>query len=638
MRNLFASVCAVAIIASSNTVRAENPEDIHHTGSFTCSGDNYVTDWRMSQGLGGEVATTVYYQRTGSSQVEWLELTQRGNGQGHQLYDANGNERLAVIVDGDQIRAIWKLGAPNSECAPFTVRQSQSPKERFDMLFGLMETPEPNEDVAAKVAELTKSPPIVQGLPELDRQIYFQRYASLEQTFWSGYREALLKTIAEQPLSTKEDRKTFSERMSSALSDPSRFMRGRGGFESALTMVQQGSDRYTASGGLPAEELYAGGELACQRLQGILKADPYFDFSKLEIAVGVSSDYWTRTLAENLLSGLRECADVPKDYARQLTNKWPDIQERQQLVLSLVKEQSRLRSLPLSTETLVATKNLQPDEDTVRSMSRRSSDYQRFFGASLDARREELLNVSLSSIKDQSNGYSLDTPVVAESVSQACDTLRNLPGTTGETQEKVSQACDAAIETIADKQAEQAISQIKAAFAAVDPGSDTEEAAGGPCETLPSTLVSQAAARVYEVCASEKAVVEEKRTALKCEQAIAQSGASADLLASRVWVKGGEAGSGAAVQDLICNATKMGAQISFSTSGYLAWKTYAMDMKMERAREGEDLLHFVLSPMEGEADWVVGTEDEGTKTILAKQGAPLEIVTACIMRTSACRQ
>ncbi|RCW23166.1 hypothetical protein DFR48_10735 [Ciceribacter lividus] len=636
MKNLLATVCAAALLVCSNSAHAEESEDLYYTGSFVCSGQEYATDWNISKGLSGEVATTVYYQQLDSNQVEWLELTERKGPNGHQLYDANGNPRIGLIADGQTIRAIWMAGSPMSDCSPFAVSRSQSAKDRFDELFALMETPEPSDDIAAKVADRTRLPPIIYALPELDRQSYMQRYSELEEAFWTRYRETVVKDIASRPLATDEDKKAFAERLFTALSDTSRFMRRRDGLEATSTMMQQAADRYAASGGAPAEALYVGKEIACQRLQGILKADPYFNFAKLELAVGLPSDYWTRALAENLLSGMRNCDEVSEDYAHQLLSKWPEIQEKQKLVLSLLKEQSRLLALPVTMDTLVETKNLQPDEMLVQSISRHSSDYQRFFGVPLDARREELLNVSLASIGERSARYSIDQPEMATAVSEACEILDDLSDMAGDRRDMIRQTCESANETIAAKQSEQAVAQVNAAFADAAPDTAAAEAADKLCNTLPSTLSNRAASKVYDVCSDAKKVMAEKKDALKCEQAIASSGASSELLESSVSVRESGGSSNAAVKDLICNATKMGAQLSFATSGYLAWKTHSMDMKMERAREGEGLLHFVLTPSEGDADWVVGTEDENTKAILAKQGAKVEIVTACIMRTTAC--
>lgn len=309
MKNLLATVCAAALLVCSNSAHAAESDDVYYAGSFVCSGQEYATDWNISKGLSGEVATTAYYQQVDSNQVEWLDLTERKGPNGHQLYDANGNPRIGLIADDQTIQAVWMAGAPMSDCSPFAVSRSQNPKDRFDELFALMGTPEPGDDIAAKVADMTRLPPIIYALPELDRQSYLQRYNELEEAFWTHYRETLVRDITQRPLATEQDRKAFSERFSTALSNTLRFTLRRDGFEAMFTMMQQAADRYAASGGTPAEGLYPGNELVCRRFQAILKAEPYFKFTKLELAVGIPSDYWTRSLAENLLSGLRTAVD-----------------------------------------------------------------------------------------------------------------------------------------------------------------------------------------------------------------------------------------------------------------------------------------------------------------------------------------
>ncbi len=97
-------------------------------------------------------------------------------------------------------------------------------------------------------------------------------------------------------------------------------------------------------------------------------------------------------------------------------------------------------------------------------------------------------------------------------------------------------------------------------------------------------------------------------------------------------------GTKALVKDLICNAlVNMKARLSFSSSGYLAWKQYQMTMEMEQAREGEGPLSFILMPAETDVDWIVTSEDEATLAMLSKEKARVEIVTACIMRTAGCQ-
>lgn len=637
MQNLFTTVSLAALLSCASAARAD--DSLYYSGSFECSGGReYTTDWVISNGLGGDVTATVYYQAVGSDSVNWLDLSERKSDGGNQLVDDNGNVRLAVMPGTDSIRALWKAGAPSSTCSPFEVSASESPIKRFDEIFALMETPEPSADIAAQVADKTRHPPIVYTLPELDRQTYFQRYSELVGTFWTKYRETVASELSSLPLETDEDKKAFADRVSVTLGDLPNFLRQRDGFKFMLSLMQQASDRYAASGGIPADALYSGKANLCTRMQTILKDDPYYEFSKLELATGVASDYWTRTLAEDLLEAIRSCADVPDDYAQQLARKWPEIQERQAMIRTLREEQSRLLTLPLTLDTLAATNALQPEEKIARSLPWNSNDYQRFFGKPLEARREQLIAASLTEIGAQAAGFTLEKAEVAKTVSDACSALQRLSRLADEVSNRIREGCQSAEEQIAEKQAEQAVQQITAAFENAEPETAKATAAVALCDTLPGTLGNhRAASQAYDACSTAKQGLEKKTQALKCEQAIAASGASSDLLESTVFVLDAGGGTKALVKDLICNAVNLNARLSFSSSGYLAWKQHQMTMEMERAREGEGLLNFTLNPAETDVDWIVASEDEATLAVLAKQKVRVEIVTACIMRTAACQ-
>lgn len=637
MQNLFTTVSLAAILSYASAARAD--DSLYYSGSFECSGREYATDWVISNGLGGDVTATVYYQAVGSDSVNWLDLSERKSDGGNQLVDDNGNVRLAVMPGTDKIRALWKAGAPSSTCSPFEVSASESPIKRFDEIFALMETPEPSADIAAQVADKTRHPPIVHTLPELDRQTYLQRYSELVGTFWTKYRETVASELASLPLETDDDKKAFADRVSVSLGDLPNFLRQRDGFKFMLSLMQQASDRYAARGGIPADDLYSGKANLCTRMQTILKDDPYYEFSKLELATGVASDYWTRPLAEDLLEAIRSCADVPDDYAQQLARKWPEIQERQAMIRTLQEEQSRLLSLPLTLDTLAATNALQPEEKIARSLPWNSNDYQRFFGKPLEARREQLIATSLTEIGEQAASYSLDKAEVAKTISDACDALQRLSRLADEVSNRIREGCQSAEEQIAEKQAEQAVQQITAAFENAEPETAAATAAAALCDTLPGTLTNhRAASQAYEACSTAKQGLEKKTQALKCEQAIAASGAPSDLLESTVFVLDAGGGTKALVKDLICNALmNMKARLSFSSSGYLAWKQHQMTMEMEQAREGEGPLNFILMPAETDVDWIVTSEDEATLAMLSKEKARVEIVTACIMRTAGCQ-
>ena len=632
-KTIAAAFGAVSLIAMMSSARADETE-IHYAGAFVCGDSKYATEWTVTQALGSDgIAARVFFQRDGARDVQWIDVSEQITGDGNVLRDANGNPRIKVIADGNTIKGTWMRGSPSSPCSPFSVTRAETPKVRFNKLFSLMETANPDDKVAAEVADQTRFPPIVFTLPELDQQAYTRRYEELKEQFWQNYRDTLNTNVTKAPLDTAEQRQDYAARVKNTLSGSLRFALTSGTFESFQKTIQLAADRYAAAGNSPSTDMYVGGKQVCERLDAILKNDPYFNFAKLDLAAGLPSDYWTRDLAEDLLSGLRGCASsyVPGDYAKQLTSKWPDIQKKQQEVQALRQEQARLIALPLTLQTLVDTKNLRPNEAAIKGSSEYSDVYKRFFGAALDARREELLNVSLASFAEQAESYSIDKPDVAKSITDVCEILRNDRSLTDERQASVKQACQMATEAIVKKQVADAGAKISAAFALAEPVSEQAKSALAFCEELPGSLVNEARMEIHRICRTAIEELTKKEDDLKCEKVAAGSGASSSLLSNTVEVKDNGGLSKVSLKELVCSISKRDVEISFSSTGYLAWKKQLMDLKFARAREGQGPLHFVLNPAEGVADWALSVEDDGTKQELRKQGVKVELVTACFM-------
>lgn len=644
MKRLIASACAAAsLTAMVSTAGAAEDNEVHYAGAFVCNEREYATNWTVSQSLGGSgITARIFYQRDGYNNVEWIDVSEQLASGGNTLNDANGNPRMKVAGNADTISATWLKGAPSSTCSTFSVTRAEDPKTRFDKIFALLETPAPDDKVAAEVASLTRSAPIVYALPELDQQAYMTRYNELKKQFWDNYRTTLNTSVATAALDTPEQRRVYVERINGMLTGNLRFaLDQRGDFRTLLKTVQQASDRYAVTGNSPAIDLYAGGKQTCQRLGAIIKIDPYFDFDKLILATGVPSDYWTRAMAEDLLAGMRSCvsSDIPKDYAEQLTRKWPEIQKQQQQTQQLLQEQARLLALPVSLATLVETKNLKPSETATKGMSSHSELYKRFFGTSLEARREQLLNASLTSLTEEAANYSLDKPDIAKSLSDLCESLRYDSSLSDGRRESIKQSCDAATETIANKQIAEAGAKIAAAFKAVAPLSEQAKSAVALCETLPSTLIGNARTEIYRTCATAQRDLTKKEEVFQCEQAVAGSGASSSLLESTIEMQESNGASEVSVKDLICSVAKRDIKMSFDTTGYLAWKKQLMSLQLPKRGEKEATLSFVLNPVETAdgADWSLNVEDENTRDELKKQGVKVELITSCFMNGYGCR-
>lgn len=631
MRQFLMSACAAAMLGAANTAWADEADTSYYAGSFTCGNTEYATDWNISRTLGGMVSVRVYYQRPGSSSSEWLDLAERSSGAEAILIDADGNPRIEISPKGDSLGARWLNGGPSYECQPFSVTRTESQKARFDALFVLLQTQDPLPEVARQVADISAQPPIAHALPELDQQEYFQRFTSLGEEFWKNYRASLVKQAASRPLSSEEDRKAYARWIGEVSSGNLHFMLRNDGSSMLLSNLQQAADRFAAASGSPSEAFFAGGGQTCQNLAAILKVDRYYDMEKLELASGVPSDYWSRSVAEEILGGLRGCDGVPEDYAQELTRTWPEIQKNQQALKALRQEQARLLALPVSMQTVIDAGLLQPDEQVVRSLSTNSRIYQRFFGAALDPKREELMKASVAAITELSTGHFADKPESAKSIEAVCSALRQGVDRSSGSREEIDTKCEAAEASVAEKVAVRVVAEVRTAFTGAVPGTPAAEQAVKLCEDLHSALDGAALLKASAACREERAALEEKEEALKCERAIAASGASEDLLSSTIEVFDPSEASGAALSELVCAMTKRNAQVAFSSTGVLMWEKQHMSVTI-----GKDTHTFLLESAEGEADWRLAAEDEKTLQEMARQKVAIERVTACFMGRPSC--
>lgn len=636
MRHLIATAVTAGALMGTAPASAQQAQTIHYSGGFNCGKDEYATDWNIRKDASGEVAIAVYYQQRGSSQASWLELTERKVDDGMQLHDANGNPRLDVEAEGDTIRAIWMKGAPQSDCSIFAVSRSESPRDRFDHLLKLLDTPAPGEDVAAEVADATRFPPIVYALPELDQNSYAERYETAITEFWTRYRQTLSAELAALPISNDVERQALKGRVDAALSSTLRASANRDGFSEILKTLQETADRLADNGINPAATLATSDAgLMCQRFTSLNVASDYFEFNKLQLALAVPFDYWTRDMAESFLEDAPGCNAINKDYTQRLASQWAEIQKRQQLIKTLRAEQARLRALPATVATLVETSNLQPDPEQVRLGYGQSDLAERFFGKPLDARREEILSIVMTDLTDRVASYTLDKPDTPKQISDLCDELVYLRNMRQDSKATVREKCDAARSTIDKKQTAAAMEKITAAFASVEPDSEEAKAARALCDTLPSTLSGRAVSAVYGACQEETVKLAKKEDELRCNNALAAAGASADFLETTVAVADAGGMSKTPLKDLVCKGATREIGVSFATGGMLMWKTHAMTVRFPA---DEEPWQFVLKEDEKNgADWVLAVEDEQTIERLGKQRMRVEVVSACFMGTSACR-
>lgn len=636
MRYLLATVFTASALISATPASAQQAQKLYYSGGFNCGQNDYTTNWNIRKDASGEISATIYYQRRGHSQVNWIDVTEHKAANGMQLRDDNGNPRLDVAADGDTIRAIWMRGAPESDCSIFAVSRSESPRDRFDQLFALLDTEKPDEEVAAKVADAIRFPPIIYALPELDQNTYSERYGQSVSDFWKRYRTTLSQELAALPISTDEERQAVKTRLHAALSNTLRSsVTGTEGFSELVKIVQRTADRLADKDLNPATVLGTDDAgLMCQRFTNLNYAYDYFEFDKLQLATAVPFDYWTRDMAEKFLEDAPGCKAINKDYSQRLASQWAEIQKNQQFIETLRAEQARLRALPATVATLVDTKNLQPDPENVRLGYGQSSLSERFFGTPLDARRQEILSIAMKDIDDQVASYTLDKPDAAKQIGDLCDQLGYLRNLGEEQRTTVREKCEAVRTTIDEKQTTAAIEKVTAAFATVEPATEQAKVARELCSNLPSTLSGNAVSAVYNACQVETTKLAAREDELRCTNALAASGASEDFLATTVAVAETSGTSKAALKELVCKGAIREINVSFSSSGMLMWKTQAMTVRFPG---DEEPWQFVLNEDESGADWIIAVEDKSTIERLEKQRMRIEIVSACFMGSPACR-
>lgn len=628
------SVCATALLIAAPAAQAQDSGPRYYTGGFACDSVSYATEWVISEGLSAAVDARVYYQRTDSSSVNWIDLVEQRGAGGPGLYDANGNVHITINGNSERMQASWnERASPDRDCKPFVVERAASPTERFEAIFALMETAEPDEAAAKALGDLTRFEPIVFALPELDQQTYGRRYQELKRQFWDNYRAHLSTDLATLPVATAPEQAALVARLTDALDgglslDPTDYA-----LDASYDMLRQAADRLAGNGVSVSTTLYSSAADTCSRFQSLMDQGNGYDFTRLEVAARVPTDYWTREIAEDLLAGMRNCATVNDDYTRELTSKWPEFQQRQEVVAQLLAEQARLLALPVSLETMVATEYLQPDDELTQALRNRSDYVERFFGAPLQPRRAELVQASLVEIAAQGTGYTPEMDGDASGLDASCRLLKGIYDISNEDREQISTTCDTAVALVMEKKSVAVIAQIKEAFAAAEPESEAAANAVRMCESLrdnvrvelPYEIMSQ----LTSVCSEQTSTLRAAESALRCERAVTASGASKDLLDSKVAVADRDS---ATMRQIVCRASEDGSAVTFASSGFLMWGSQTMQMT-----NGTKAAPLVFSMAANDAgDWVLAPKDESTTAFMLSMNVKPENMSACILDRSRC--
>ncbi len=628
--NHIAAVTA-ALLASTATVVAQDSQE-YYTGTFTCAQTVLNTDWVVNKNLDGSSAVTVYYQQRGATQVQWLKLTEQRTSNNRVLVDDRGNVRLLLSENDGAINASWKEGSPYKSCGPFNVTKTDSVKVRLDKLLSLLDTALPTAEDAKKATEALDSTPIVFALPELDQQPYMQRLSTAVPEFWKRYR----RSVADDenfPLDTEDARKNYVIRLHQILDDtlPALMKNRRDATarkDTALAL-QMASDRL-ADAGYPLAAAYdvSNSKVMCQRLSLMNKS--FYQLDDLELAVGVSFDYWTRELAENVLRSAKTCENA-EHYVRSLTEEWPRIQEKQRRITAFKAERDRLLALPLSFATLVETRNLQPDRKQIGLKNGEQDLLTRFVGKNLEGRRNELAAASFNEIDLVAASNVFDQSENTKKLSENCNQARRLESS--QAQETITAACTNALASAAKKQAEEGTERISAAFDAAEPLSPSAQQARQLCKDISDGFVLRdAIPALRSACQSGDRKLKEKEEAQRCVTAVEKSGADTDLLEATIVVKGSGNDNRTTIRGLVCEASRNDFQLSFRSEGALMWSKQVM--ALHRMPDGEEAFAVELVSAEGDADWKVlswiGDQQTGSND------TPLDQITTCIMGRPSC--
>ncbi len=638
MRKIVSSAAfAASLLVSAQTARAEEPGTINHAGNFACGTDVYSTNWVTARDLEGALRTTVYFQETGSSNVQWLKLRQGATPDGTGLVDENGNLRLRTAEEGDVVDAAWALGAPSDNCRAFKVTRSEDPKARFDALFALLDTGSPTVETATEVTRAMESQPIVFALPELDQQDYMQKLAEKVPAFWQRYRDALTAAAAGMQLSSDAEIDAYAAMLRGALSDTMVYSmngRDREGRTAMKAMLQIASDRL-ADAGKPMAAAFdpVDPALFCQRLTLMKRVQlGSYNLDDLEFAVGVSFGNWTRALAETVVRDVKACGDR-EHFLTALTEEWPNIQRQQETLKALKAERDRMLGLPRTLQTLVDTANLTPDRQKLTLSYEDSDMVERVFGKALEPVRGELFEAAMTELKAKAGDAAPIAGTIAQ-VEKTCEKLPYLDGLTPERQQAAATACTDTMAALSKKEAEAVISRIEAAFRDIDPLSQQAVDAQKLCKELDGTSLSMGARdAVYGRCRDELSALETKQETARCDRDLASSGADDSLLDANIEVKGLGLEDRTTVRELVCNVAKReGRHMKFHTEGMLMWAKQFMDLSFDdRPADGATL---EMKQDEKSGDWKVvswvGDIPREVRNLAA------EDLTSCLFGTPTC--
>lgn len=616
------------------------------SGTHVCEGRTKIDDWRITASDDGSWRVDVYYRTPGYDSFQTLRLTGRPSVSNFILSDRNGRPKIAVSAanEGDSLTGMWLGygGKPENECVPFRLERTDSAQARFDTLLQILTVEQPTPEDAKKAAVLTRRLPPLDFLPDLDQSVYRQNVQKGSPPFWQRFRKGVTANLAAAPLGALAEREAAIALLRAATAfdvTPSEsYANDYVMADFAVEAQRMLADRLDQSGQILPRLVTSTGSNFCERLS----AFNYPDLKKLELVVGQPSDYWDRSFAESLI-GLSNACKNGSGVVSTLKSAWPRIDKRREDIIWIKQQRDHLLALPVSLKSFRDSNWLTVDRDALNQRRMDSDLYDRFIGAPLETRRKEMAAASLAEIDrafsmDATNSLPADKAQVrcaellgdrlwggsfATELSQHCNAAartyvmnlgtakvekqsaailaspRTLDGllqhnwfaldrsgfSYGELQQVAVDAFDAKVAPARAEAFAAAMREITEGFASIDPLAKTTAPVVEACQKLPygndETLRSLAG-----LCRTQMEGLHNRADTLRCEKALAASGAKEAVLTSMIEAQGAPPAGKVSVKDLICAAARRNLLLSFPTTG-LIWTTQKIELRTNNKASSE---------------------------------------------------
>lgn len=632
------TVCAIASIAAGVS-GASAQDSAFYSGEYACGGQIKFTDWQLTKLNDREYEAVVYQGTRGESQYMEYKLNGVEEGGNLRIFYNNRPFIVARMANADsEISAQWvdSQGKPKNSCADFKVLKVDGAKERWDRTLNILASESPTVEQASEVAELQRTLPPVQLLPELDQNAYENRYNESYRSFWSTYLKNEWERLKTLPIDTEDERKSLITEMRVAtgfnMSPRGSLANDDKARSEASNFLRLVADRLSATD-TPVTAFSLDDASACQRLT-LMR---YPSTADMELIVGLPVDYWDRSFTESVLAKAKTCEGA-NGVVQEITSNYSEYERRRQALVWAQGELERLQSVPKTLKAFRESNWLAVDLAAGERNGAGPNATKRFLGR-VDHYRAERVDLALKEIEDTFKSHDLKSLSFEQAKSLCGEQLGNRPRG-DETLIKLFEGCDVAAEnyvksqesSLLDAQIEainnaprtlaglnsnnwfalntdvaegwhpsrearedfrertgyalrEAVKaakvEIDTAFSEAVPGEDTEHKAMVMCESLaPSS--GETVFELMSACQNGHEALAKKAEELKCAQAIKDSNLDNSLLDASI-EQSGLVDDTVAVKELICAAASRELKLTFPTSGSLFWKKQGIEIKTDTA-------------------------------------------------------